>query len=303
MTDAVQRKAPLEDLMVAMDVVDTLRHQQGIAERELDGEARRTRLLDRLREMYRGQGIDVPDHVLEEGIDALEQERFQYKPVATSWRTRLAHIWVSRGRWGKPMGFLAVLGSLFYGVYFATDILPERQLKANLPEQLESSLNSINELAKNRDIVDDAARSASQATAAINNGEYAEAKAIVEGLESIQAQLAQRYEIRVIARANEKSGIWRTPPNNPNGRNYYLIVEAVDSNNNVLELTILNQEDNRAARKKTWGLRVNESVFFKIAADQRDDGIIQSNKVGEKLAGYLKPKFIIPTTGATITEW
>ena len=42
-------KAPLEELMVAMDVVDTLRHDQSIAERELDGESRRERLLERLR--------------------------------------------------------------------------------------------------------------------------------------------------------------------------------------------------------------------------------------------------------------
>jgi len=37
-------KAPLEDLMAAMDVVDTLRHDQSLAERELDGDGRRERL-------------------------------------------------------------------------------------------------------------------------------------------------------------------------------------------------------------------------------------------------------------------
>jgi len=74
-------KAPLEDLMAAMDVVDTLRHDQSIAERELDGQERRNRLLERLRELYSAQGIEVPDHVLEEGIDALEQERFKYQAV------------------------------------------------------------------------------------------------------------------------------------------------------------------------------------------------------------------------------
>lgn len=303
MTDALQKKAPLEDLMAAMDVVDTLRHQQGIAERELDGEGRRVRLLERLREMYQGQGIEVPDHVLEEGIDALEQERFQYKKVAPSWRTRIAYIWVSRKRWGKPVGFLAVLGSIFYGVYFATDVLPERQLRANLPKQVESSLSAIKEIAKNNEVVKEAKESASRVNAMIKQGKYSEAQAIVERLESVQAQLAQSYTIRVLSRGKERSGVWRVPPNNPDGRNYYLIVEAVDGNNQVVELTILNQEDNRAVRKKAWGLRVNEETFYRIAADKKDDGIIQDNKVGEKPVGYLKPKFSIPTTGATITEW
>ena len=109
MTVSLEKQAPLEDLMAAMDVVDTLRHQAGIAERELDGEGRRERLLLRLRELYHAQGIDVPDHVLQEGIDALEQERFQYHPVAKSWRTRVAGAWVSRKRWVPPVSILTVL--------------------------------------------------------------------------------------------------------------------------------------------------------------------------------------------------
>jgi len=302
MVDSAE-KAPLEDLMAAMDVVDTLRHQQDLAERELDGEGRRARLLERLRDMYRGQGIDVPDHVLEEGIDALEEERFQYKSVPSSWKTKLAHIWVSRRRWGKPAGFLAVIGSIFYGVYFATDVLPSYQLKSNLPQELQTSLSAITSLAKNPEIVEQAKLSAANANQAIAQEKYSRAQSIVSNMQGVKDQLSQAYTIRVISRANENSGVWRRPPNNPDGRNYYLIVEAIDAKNNVIELTILNQENNRAVRKKSWGLRVNEQTFYKIAADKKDDGIIQGNIVGRKAIGYLKPEFSIPTTGATITEW
>ena len=51
-------EAQLEDVMAAMDVVDTLRHEQSIAERELDSQGRRERLLQRLRELYTAQGIE-----------------------------------------------------------------------------------------------------------------------------------------------------------------------------------------------------------------------------------------------------
>lgn len=303
MVDAViNEKAPLEDLMAAMDVVDTLRHDQGIAERELDGEGRRERLLERLRGMYAAQGIEVPDHVLGEGIDALEQERFQYIPVKTSWRTKLAHLWVSRGRWGKPMGFLAVLACLFYGYYFVNDVMPERSLRAGLPADVARNLSQITASAKNPDVVLQAQQFAANAERAIANDDFVEAKVIVDNMQSVQEQLNQEYDIRVISRPNQNSGVFRNPPGNT-ARNYYLIVEAVDKRNRVLELNIVNQENNKAARKKAWGLRVNEETFYKIASDKRDDGIIQNNKVGRKLAGYLKPEFSIPTTGATITEW
>ena len=74
-------EAPLEDLMVAMDVVDTIRHRQLIVERELNADGRRERLIERLREIYTQQGIEVTDAALEAGVDALEQARFAYTPT------------------------------------------------------------------------------------------------------------------------------------------------------------------------------------------------------------------------------
>lgn len=290
-------KAPLEELMVAMDVVDTLRHDQSIAERELDGESRRERLLERLRGMYSAQGIDVPDHVLQEGIDALEQERFKYQPIASSWRTKLAHLWVGRGRWGKPLGFLAVVASAFWGVYFVTDVLPEWNLRAELPKQL----SEIKDIAKNPEIIARAESYVRSANQALEDQNLPEAQSILKSMQSVSKQLQSDYSIRVVS--GERSAVYRIPPNNPNGRNYYLIVEAVDKNNKVLELPINNQENNTMTFKKSWGLRVSEETFLKMKVDKEDDGIIQDNTVGEKAIGYLEPQFTIPTTGATITEW
>lgn len=303
MNQSTDNKAPLEDLMAAMDVVDTLRHQQGIAERELGAQARREQLLERLRELYHAQGISVPEHVLQEGIDALEQERFQYTPVAKSWRTKIAAIWVRRGRWGKPVGFLAVIASLFYGYYFVADVLPEKRLRIDLPQQIERSLATIEQTAKYPDLVAVAQQNAQSARLAIDNEQYSEAQEIADSMVSVADLINQEYSIRVISRPNQRSGVWRVPPNNPNGRNYYLIVEALDKNNKVLELDILNQENNKRERLKQWGLRVNEQTFNQIAADKKDDGIIQNNQVGKKEVGFLQPRFSIPTTGATITKW
>jgi len=302
-SQSADSQAPLEDLMAAMDVVDTLRHQQGVAEREFDTQARREKLLERLKELYSAQGIVVPEHVLQEGIDALEQERFQYQPIAKSWRTKIASAWVSRGRWGKPIGFLAVVGSLFYGYYFISDVLPEKRLQATLPQQIERNLAQIEQTAKNPDLLLQAQQNALSARLAIENEQYDEAQEILDSMTSAADLIGREYSLRVISKPNQSSGVWRVPPNNPNGRNYYLIVEALDKNNKVMELEILNQENNKRERTKQWGLRVSEQTFYKIAADKNDDGIIQNNQVGKKEVGFLKPRFNIPTTGATITKW
>src|SRR5919112_5084600 len=69
-------KAPqsLDEVMLAMDVVDTLRHQENLVSRELSEEQRDAELLERLRQIYRGQGIEVPDRVLQEGVNALKEQ-------------------------------------------------------------------------------------------------------------------------------------------------------------------------------------------------------------------------------------
>ena len=295
-------KAPLEDIMAAMDVVDTLRHDQSIAQRELDGEGRRARLLERLRNMYAAQGIEVPDHVLEQGIDALEQERFQYTPVKPSWRTKLARLWITRGRWGKPLALIAVIAVLLYGLYFVFEVMPKRKLAANLPNEISLHLQQIQEVAKDPNINARAQLYAQNATRALDSKDYQQAKNALQNIENMKRELNLVYDIRVISRTNENSGVFRNPPGN-NVRNFYLIVEAIDSNNQVVELSITNEENNKVEQKKTWGLRVDEATFYKIASDKQDDGIIQNNKVGSKLAGYLEPEYSIPTTGATITEW
>src|SRR5262249_37886064 len=106
---AVKEAPPLNDLMLAMDVVDTLRHGEALVERELSAEDRRTRMIERLREIYRQQGITVPDRVLAEGVAALEENRFVYKPRTGGLSFALARLYVRRGEIGRRVGIVAAI--------------------------------------------------------------------------------------------------------------------------------------------------------------------------------------------------
>jgi hypothetical protein len=48
---------------------------------------------------------------------------------------------------------------------------------------------------------------------------------------------------------------------------------------------------------------VDEDTFQRVAADKRDDGIIQQAVVGMKRRGELEAQYSVATTGATITDW
>ncbi len=95
--------------MLAMDVVDTLRRKSRLVEQELDVAGREQDLKQRLRKIYAAQGIEVTDAILEEGVRALKEDRFVYKPPPDSFGIKMARLYVNRGVWGKWV-FGAVAG-------------------------------------------------------------------------------------------------------------------------------------------------------------------------------------------------
>lgn len=295
--------AKLEDLMVAMDVVDTLRHQQSTIDRELDTEGRRERLLDRLKDIYAAQGLDVPEHILQEGILALEQDRFAYIPRASSFSTKVANWYVNRGKLKKPFAFLVTAGGLFSGVHFFNDVLPERELRNQLPTQIQALRSEAGILSKNDTALNQIKEKISLAELALENDELKKAQSLKVQAKALVAQLRQTYRIRILSKPGESSGIWRVPEENPNAKNYYLIVQAVDENGEVTRVKINNEETGKVTLVNKWGIRVDEQTFYQVARDKKDDGIIQNSLVGEKLSGYLSPSYIIATKGAAITSW
>ena len=95
---APSRSDTLDDVMIAMDVVDTLRHRQDLVRRELNEEGRESELIARLRQIYRDQGIEVPDEVLAEGVKALKDSRFVYTSPPPGWQRTLLTLWARRQR-------------------------------------------------------------------------------------------------------------------------------------------------------------------------------------------------------------
>ena len=112
MSDTDQsRKIELNEVMLAMDVVDTLRHQQSVVDRELGVEDHDRALIEKVRNIYAGQGLTVSDDVIAEGVKALREERFTYSPPQNSFQLTLARLYVNRGRWSKR-GALAIAALL-----------------------------------------------------------------------------------------------------------------------------------------------------------------------------------------------
>jgi hypothetical protein len=301
----------LDEVMLAMDVVDTLRHQDNLVARELDETRRETELIERLRSIYRSQGIEVPDEVIRQGVSAITENRFVYKPPAPGLGVTLAKLWIARDRFGKALGavFLA-LGIGAGGWWFGIE-QPRRaeaaRIEREIAEIIPRSLAQAHQEAVAEARVEPArARAATLLadgqTALRRRDAEAGRKAITE-LEALRAQLAREYALRIVSRPGEPSVVWRVPQRNPNARNYYAVVEAIDSNGRTIPLPILSEEDGRTDTVSKFGVRISAETYQAIARDKQDDGIVQRNRVGEKRRGELDVTYTTPVMGGMISKW
>lgn len=294
-----------------MDVVDTLRHAEVLVARELSTEERATALKTRLREIYASQGIEVPDRILDEGVARIAESRFSYQPTPPSWRRRLASLWVTRARWGRAAAAVAALlllvaGGWWFGIERPAErarIAEQRELQDGLPRALEAERARIGAATRNTQALERADRLLAEGQAATRAGAAADARLRLAEMQALRAELALDYQVRIVSRPNEQSGVWRVPNANTRARNYYLIVESVDAQGRPVPVIITSEEDGRTARTAKWGLRVPEAEFERVRRDKQEDGVIDRPVIGRKPAGELAPQWSIPTTGGAILSW
>lgn len=310
-TTATAEKAPLDEVMLAMDVVDTLRHRQDLVERELAGDARETQLLDKLREIYHQQGIEVTDEVLRAGVKALDESRFVYTPPKPSLGVSLAKLYVGRKKWGPAalaITLILVIGLggyfLAYRPYQQAQIEGARlELSEKLPAQMDALYQSIFEETKVQQAVGEAEQMRTRGKTAAAEGDRAGAEQAIASLTGLRDQLRQEYQLRIVNRQDQKTGFWTFPEINTAATNYYVVVEAIGDDGKPLTLPIANEETGQTENVAIWGVRVPESTYRQVENDKRDDGILQRNMLGLKEYGFLDVDYVMPVLGGAVTRW
>lgn len=300
----------LDEVMLAMDVVDTIRHQEGLAVREL-GQADRDRALkDRLRQLYESQGLAVTDDILEAGIAALKESRFTYTPPRPGFDVTLARLWVRRGAVAKVVAAVALVAVLAGGWFAWSSGEADRaaeaartELTETLPARLDAAVAAARAEARDSAAVTAVDTAEADARAALVRQDAEATRASVAALETLRAELVRTYQIRVVSRPGDPSGVFRIPDVNEGARNYYLVVEAVTPDGSVLSLPVTSEEDGQTRTVAKWGVRVPEAVFDRIRRDKEADGIVDEAVIGEKPRGSLGVAWSVPVGGGSITEW
>lgn len=294
----------LDDVMLAMDVVDTLRHRVRIVDQELNEDAREEQLIARLKEIYGAQGIEVPDKILKDGVKALAEQRFVYKPPADSFSVKLAKLYVSRKRWFPAAAtFTGAVAALIVGwqVFWA---IPQANEWKQMPAEISRLLAEGQALAIDPAVDMQLGNIAAEAQRAVANDDHGAARTQLALLKDMNEKLAQEYDLRIVARPNEDTGFWRQSKSNPNAMNYYIIVEPVAPGGRILRVPVTNIEDQKTETVSKWAQRVSKETFDRLGAEKAaSGGIITDDVLGHKARGELEPRFNEPTPGGAITDW
>ncbi|HWT16609.1 MAG TPA: DUF6384 family protein [Patescibacteria group bacterium] len=410
-----QPRTSMDELMLAMDIVDTLRHEESLVARELASTQRDEDFVARVKQIYANQGIEVSDALIRQGVEALKQDRFAYVPPKRGFAVRLAEAWVDRARWAKRVLIASVVGGFGYAIvavpnawmaareyhgYSAAvdemragaadlkrrdDALASRLASwPNAPElvaapvtnaqaeitsvrtqlapmlatlvalsaqdasafaahpdaareALQSPLASLKQLSSRIDALEaraaiaealidganrmmqiearlagvtlaDAAQSRlgeqqTQLRALFASGDAASAMPLLTALEAAVAQVNLAYTLRIVNRDGVQSGVWRYAESAPEGKSYYLVVEAVDATGQVLSLPVTNEETQQTGLVSRYAIRVPQAEYEKVKADKLDNGLIDAPVVGEKRRGELDVEYRVAVSGGAITEW
>jgi hypothetical protein len=307
---SVAAPATLDDMMLAMDVVDTLRHRERLVERELDEDLREEQLIERLRTLYKSQGIEVPDSIIAQGVKALKESRFVYTPPPPGWRRSLATLWVKRGSYGKWVaGALAAL-AFAIGLYQYTVVGPRNRAaeaaRTELSDTLPRQLSAVHQAATAESRVPQARERAdailARGRASLQRGKAADARAAVAELDQLLALLRQEYVLRIAGRPQDQTGFWREHPSFK-GRAYFIVVDAVDPENKPVQLSIRNDETNQVETVSRFAVRVPAETFDAVRNDKARNGIVQNARMAEKRRGFVEPEFRMAALEGRLTRW
>lgn len=304
------RASTLDDVMMAMDVVDTLRHRELLVERELNEELREEQLIERLKKLYESQGLAVPDNIIAQGVKALRENRFVYTPPGPSLARTLATLWVKRGTYGRAAMAIIAVVAFGYGIYHFGVVRPREQaaeaarieLTQTLPRQLNAAHQAVIAETQLADIRRRADGMLAQGRTALERSNRDEAKSAIADLDRLAAALRQEYVLRIAGRPQDQTGFFREHPRFQ-GRAYFVVVDAIASDGKPVALAVRNDETNQTETVSRFAVRVPFSTFEAVRNDKAKNGIVQNARLAEKRRGFIEPEYRMPVLEGRITRW
>jgi hypothetical protein len=292
-------KPKFEELLLTMDAVDQLRAKDTELAKYAQTDDQKAAIKSRLLAIYQSQGITVSDEILQQGIEAHFNNRFIYKPL-TGLPRSLALAWINRKKTGLTAGLAACSILFLVLACWAFAILPGQTLqreKFELTQRLDSDRKRVTQNIEPLNTIQ------LNVKASIAAGKINEAKSQIANLEKYIILLPKQINFRIVDKPGTKSGVVWKSRNVPSAKDYYLIVEALDPENNPVQIPITDRITQKSVWTNMFGVNVPEAVFEHYRAEKIRTGLIHNPVIGQKPANQFNFQFNTTTNNAYINAW
>jgi hypothetical protein len=307
----------LNEMLRVMDVAREMRNNRETAERVLARDDARAELRQKLMRSAQVSGDRVTEAEIDAAIDTYFADRHRYQDPGLSFNVLLAHAWVRRRvllGWAAA-GLIAVAS--VWGLFFSSfaPLSPSRSAaRAAAAVQADANqwVDQIRAVALEPDAVARAERLAGEIAAA-GSKDPTTAIAVTNELRELHAMLTTSYTLRIARDADGANlAIRNIDQEGTPVSGYFVFVEAVDSQGNVIPQRIRNMETGQEKSVKIWAERIPEAVFERLRIDKQTDGVLNESQFGKKERGRQEVELTMPSANADgsaidrsiqITEW
>ncbi len=290
------------ELLRIMDVATALRREREMAQKELAIDETKVKLRERLRAAAIESGDPVTEVEIEAAIGQYFATQHEFSEPRGTWKVFIAHAWVRRTTIAVATCAALAVTAFSWWAFFSSSAPMSSTTRAK--HQLESASASLETaLGRARAIAaNDAARAAVDVLArevegARSLGDVPAMNQLATRTDALTRVLEESYELHVISRPNENSGVDAYYDDAAGKRlsGYYLVVEA-RSGDRVLERKVRDAELQRESTVRKWGEQVPKEVYDRVGGDRRADGIVDETLFATKRRGELDE--VVVMTGA-----
>jgi hypothetical protein len=301
----IQSREPqtLHEMLRILDVASSLRRERERAAAELDHTEARVGLRERLRAAAAAAGDPVTDAEIDAAIAHYDAGRHRFVAPPRGWRLLLAHLWVRRLQVALVLAVVVVGLGLGRALWWGPDAPwsgPRRAAARAeaVAERLERAVAAAEAVATTEDAraAVQGLRAEADALAARDPAEPAAVGALVERAEQLRQELEEEFELRIVSRPGERSGIDAYYEDESGRRvsGHYLIVEAVAPDGRLLDRPIRDAEQGDTRLVRRWAEQVPQAVYERIARDKQADGIVDEAVFAQKRRGALGLAVLLP---------
>lgn len=289
------------EMLRIMDVATALRQDRELVDEQLNLDARKSRLRDRMIAAANVTGEEVTPAEVDSAIGRYYGGLHSFHEPKLGFSVTLAHLWVRRHeilKWGgAALGSIVLIWWLFLSASGPLTLTGRTHRKVErLAADLSRRHEAIRAVAQDPAVVQQLSRLAAETHTYRKQDDLTQLEATRSTLADLEAKLREEYTVTVVAGADRKSGIDRYFTDREGKRiaGYFLIVEAKRPDGSLIRRHVRDSETRRSKDVTIWGERVPKEVYDRIAADKRKNGSVTETTFAVKRRGFAEEEIKMP---------